>query len=262
MLSLESMEQRLDNPKAYYVFYEFFYKAAVGEVCWKDCLEDSDGKRIGNDTTEAFALLIVANNYKAWLYEEKMSHGEELKTEYDTGPSDGCISIVDKLLVNQEFFLERDADALVIEEVNSLPFKKAKKTRKDWLTKLRRQPICTDIKRSWEIPPANVLDERPTNSPSTTKKERDNKRRKLMKGLKKWTGNADDGERKFKGWSDNGHKAFACWTMDIKADVREGKYALWEKAFRHIQNREQEARQHRTTSVAKYTVDKNLVWEL
>jgi hypothetical protein len=31
MLSLESMERRLENPKAYYVFYEFFYKAAVGE---------------------------------------------------------------------------------------------------------------------------------------------------------------------------------------------------------------------------------------
>ena len=70
MLSLESIEQRLENPKAYYVFYEFFYKAAVGEGDWKNCLKISD-KRFGNDSTEVFALLLFANNYKAWLYEEK-----------------------------------------------------------------------------------------------------------------------------------------------------------------------------------------------
>ena len=80
MLSLESIEQRLENPKAYYVFYDYFYKAAVGEVRWKECLDCGD-MRIGNDTTEAFALLLFANNYKAWLYEEKQTHQEALMTE-------------------------------------------------------------------------------------------------------------------------------------------------------------------------------------
>jgi hypothetical protein len=58
------------------------------------------------------------------------------------------------------------------------------------------------------------------------KKEREKKRRKLMKGLKTWTGMADEGERKFKGWSDSGHKAFEQWTMSIKNDVSSGKYAI------------------------------------
>jgi hypothetical protein len=44
-------------------------------------------------------------------------------------------------------------------------------------------------------------------------------------------GNAEEGERRFKVWSDNGHKAFEHWTSDIKTDVRNGKYTLWEKAF-------------------------------
>jgi hypothetical protein len=57
----------LENPNAYYVFYQFFYKAAVGEACWKVCF-DSDA-HIGNDMTDAFALLLFANNYKAWMYE-------------------------------------------------------------------------------------------------------------------------------------------------------------------------------------------------
>jgi hypothetical protein len=43
MLSLESIEQRLLNPKAYYVFYEFFYKAAVGGTRWKECMMEENG---------------------------------------------------------------------------------------------------------------------------------------------------------------------------------------------------------------------------
>ena len=78
-------------------------------------------------------------------------------------------------------------------------------------------------------------EERNENEPNAAepanKKERNKKRRKLMKGLKKWTGAADEGERKFRGWSDNGHQAFEQSTMDIKNDVQSGMYAIWEKAF-------------------------------
>jgi hypothetical protein len=77
MLSLESMERQLENPKAYYVFYQFFYKAAVGEVQWKECMDSSEAC-MGNDMTEAFGLLLFPNNYKAWLYEEKLNHQETL----------------------------------------------------------------------------------------------------------------------------------------------------------------------------------------
>ena len=44
-------------------------------------------ERIGNANTEAFAYLLLANNYKAWLYEEKDNHGDALLTEYDHAPS-------------------------------------------------------------------------------------------------------------------------------------------------------------------------------
>ena len=118
MLSLESMEQRLDNPKAYYVFYEFFYKAAIGELCWKECMDSDDG-RIGNNTTEVFALLLVSNNYKAWMYEEKMSHGNELLTEQETLSSVAAVSIVDKLLVNQEIVLETGAEKMGVQNTTS-----------------------------------------------------------------------------------------------------------------------------------------------
>jgi hypothetical protein len=148
MLSLESIEQRLENPKAYYIFYLFFYKAAVGEVRWNECM-DTSGERIGNDTTEAFALLLFANNYKAWLYEEKLAHGEALCTEYDCD-STGKASIVDTLLVEQEFVLEEGAeDLLVICDTTKQTYRKTVRARKDWLAEFKGLPVCAEMMRTW-----------------------------------------------------------------------------------------------------------------
>jgi hypothetical protein len=84
--SIESLGRRLKDPKAYCIFYMYFYTAAVGDVRWKDCLSKEEG-RIGSNTMEAFALLVLVNNYKAWLYEEKKTHQTNLLTEYDSPPS-------------------------------------------------------------------------------------------------------------------------------------------------------------------------------
>jgi hypothetical protein len=266
MLSLESIEKRLENPKAYYVFYQFFYKAAVGEVRWKECMNSIE-TRIGNDTTEAFALLLFANNYKAWLYEEKLNHGEALWTEYDSLPASvRRESIVDRLLLDQEFVLEKDTEEFVVRDPTKPTYKKAAKARKDWLAALKRLPICAEMRNTWQqTARAEEVNENEPNSnaePTNSKKERNKKRRKLMQGLKKWTGPADEGERKFKGWSDNGHKAFEQSTMDIKNDVQRGMYALWETAFREVHNEQQEARKSEEETVEKFVVDKSVVWEL
>jgi hypothetical protein len=63
MLSLESIERKLENPMAHCVFQEFFHKAAVGEVRWKECMNSGE-ERIGNDTTEAFASGSVVQETK------------------------------------------------------------------------------------------------------------------------------------------------------------------------------------------------------
>jgi hypothetical protein len=261
MLSLESFEQRLDNPKAYYVFYEYFYKAAVGEVRWKECMDSSD-ERIGNDTTEAFALLTLANNYKAWLYGGKLSHGDALWTEYDSD-SGGKDSIVDKLLVDQEFVLGEGTEAtLVLCDTTKESYKKAVKERKDRLAEFRRLPVCAAMVGTWHLTTGD--EEVSENEPNSGRQEREKKKmRKLMKGLKKYTGTADEGERKFKGWSDNGHKAFVAYTMSIKDDVTSGKYTLWERAFREVHAKQQEVRMGEGQPPAmKYTVNRSVVWEL
>jgi hypothetical protein len=70
--SIESLGRRFKNPKAYCIFYMYFYTAAVGELRWKEYLSKEE-ERIGSNTMEAFALLVLVNNYKkAWLYEEPL----------------------------------------------------------------------------------------------------------------------------------------------------------------------------------------------
>jgi hypothetical protein len=86
--SIESLGRRLKDPKAYFIFYMYFYTAAVGEGRWKEFLSKKEG-RIGSNTMEAFALLVLVNNYKAWLYEEKKRNQTNLWTEYDSPPSYG-----------------------------------------------------------------------------------------------------------------------------------------------------------------------------
>ena len=171
---------------------------------------------------------------------------------------------MDRLLFDLEFVLDKDAEELVVRDPTKQTYKKATKERKDWLTALKRLPICAEMRNTWQqTARAEEIDENEPNAGETTnKRERMKKRRKLMKGLKKWTGAADEGERKFKGWSDNGHKAFEQSTMDIRNDVQSGMYAVWETAFRDVHNEQQEAMRSEEETVEKYVVNKSVVWEL
>jgi hypothetical protein len=56
------------------------------------------------------------------------------------------------------------------------------------------------MRRSWQQTAGADENEQNAAEPAATdKKEQEKKKRKLMQGLKKWTGLADAGERKFKG---------------------------------------------------------------
>jgi hypothetical protein len=126
MLSLESIKQQLENPKACCVFCEFFCKAAVGEVHWKECM-DSIEECIGNDTTEAFALpLLFANNCKAWLHDQKLKHCAALKNEHDCDSNGKDSIVLDRLLVDQECVWEENKEEmLVVCDTTKLTHKRA-----------------------------------------------------------------------------------------------------------------------------------------
>jgi hypothetical protein len=111
------------------IFHQRFCKAAVGEVRWKKWVESSEG-HIGNDTTEAFALLLFSNNHEAWLCNKKLAHGAAPCTTHacDGNKKD---SIVNVLLAEQQFVLEEGADSE--DDITKPAHKTAVRGRKEWL---------------------------------------------------------------------------------------------------------------------------------
>jgi hypothetical protein len=105
--SMESLKRRWKDPKAQCIFHMNFHTAVVGETRWKESLSKEDG-RIGSNTMEAFAQLVLENNHKAWLHEEKKTHQSNLLTECDCPPSYGKPSIVDVILDGVQFNLEME----------------------------------------------------------------------------------------------------------------------------------------------------------
>jgi hypothetical protein len=75
----------LEIPNVYFLFYEYFFKSSVGDVRWKRaCTEEKDKYApLGSPQAEAFAMLLLKNNYFAWLLEAKEKLQDLLMTDYD-----------------------------------------------------------------------------------------------------------------------------------------------------------------------------------
>jgi hypothetical protein len=230
----------MEDPKAYCIFYMYFYTAAVGDLRWKGYLS-KEGERIGSNTMEAFALLVLVNNYKAWLYEEKKAHQTNLLTEYDSPPSYGKPSIVDKILDGVQFNLEMEATGpTVIYDKDDRTFKRLEKERVEWLEAFCKTDICLEtndgvLKKALADTSDENVDTEPDDAEDVfVQRERAKKRRKMTKELREFTGVASQGERRHKGWSDEGMVAFETYVGAIKKDVEDDKYVAWEKAYRDV----------------------------
>ena len=121
MVSYETFEERLRMPKAYFCFYEYLYRSAMGDKLWNEALEPKATGRIGCPSTEAFTHLLLRNNWKAWILsnKQKKDMGARLKTMYDAGANAEEETIFDYLLPDVEFgdFLDDDtkeADKYII----------------------------------------------------------------------------------------------------------------------------------------------------
>ncbi len=232
----------MKDPKAYFIFYMYFYTAAVGEVRWKEFLSKKEG-RIGSNTMEAFALLVLVNNYKAWLYEEKKNQ-TNLWTEYDSPPSYGKASIVDKILDGVQFNLVMNPTSpVVIYDKEDRTYKKLEKERVDWLEAFSKTADCIQtnndvLKRATTDTRNRSIDAEADEDDDLIRlKERAKKKRKLTRELREFTGVPTQGERKHKGWSDEGMETFEKYVKEIRKDVEEDKYVPWEQAYRDVMER-------------------------
>jgi hypothetical protein len=259
----------MEDPKAYCIFYMYFYTAAVGELRWKEYLAKEEG-RIGSNTMEAFALLVLVNNYKAWLYEEKKTHQKNLLTEYNSPPNYGKPSIVDKILDGVQFNLEMVSTIpTVIYDKNDRTFKKLEKERIEWLEAFCKTDHCLQtnddvLKRaSTDTSDENIGAEPAADEDLFVLKERAKKRRKLTKELREFTGVPSQGERKHKGWSDVGMVAFEQYVGAIKKDVEDDKYVGWEKAYREVMEKLGHSKRYEDNPLqeARYKPDLSVVYE-
>jgi hypothetical protein len=104
--AMESFEERVNNPGNYYIFYDNFLRAAVGEEAWKSQVGVGNEKkrrgrrsvasnssnttitssRLSSPIDEAFALIMLKNNYWAWMQQAKgkwENDARPLLTDYD-----------------------------------------------------------------------------------------------------------------------------------------------------------------------------------
>ena len=230
--------------------------------------EEDESSHIGNYTTKAFALLIIMNNYKAWLHEEKMKHKGNLITEYEVGTNDLHESIVDHWLKDLEFKREINDDCVLLDDKTSDDFERSVRARRDKVENVRScRRICEFMTKSWDS--YDIVEEGECTIDENDRhinvsggdiiKERDRKRRKMMKGLRRWTGHMVEG-KKVKGWSDEGHRKFEDLCEIIRKDVADGKYKIWDNQVRLLYNKKESHCQNETTT--RYSPNKSVVWEL
>lgn len=257
--ALEAFEERLANPTLYYLFYEYFLRAAVGEEKWKlstghhttkrmrkgpirisPTTTDPD-KRMASSLDEAFALLVFKNNYFAWLMEAKQNH-DGLVTDYDSGRSLTLSSptlvqyllngsVLDLQWEEEEFYVlwkpvsggGRDDPEPNFNSEYAAAFSKFKLAVQRIREKVKNSPDyqhLTDAMK--ELRETNDVDGR----------SRKKKKRKLLRDLKPYTGIRIGDEKAFRGWS---KRAFVD-LVDLKNAIRKEKdtYKRFGKAYRQL----------------------------
>lgn len=256
--ALEAFEERLANPTVYYIFYEYFLRAAVGEEEWKrntGCHHPKPNKRSSTPTTsttttttspnkrmassldEAFALLVLKNNYFAWLLDGKQLYSG-LLTDYDSHRNvsqTGSRTLVQYLLngsivsldweENESYILWKPCDGVITDYNDEYiaaynKFKAAvQRIREKAKNSLEYKSVTEALK---QIRTTNDEDD----------KGRKKKKRKLIRDLKPYTGVRVGEERAFRGWSE---RAFV-ELLDLKKAIAEEKepYKRFGKSYRRL----------------------------
>jgi hypothetical protein len=243
--SLEAFEQGIKLPAIYVIYYDFFVKSTVGDAAWKEaCLEAKDPTdQIVSPQEEAFALIVLKNNYFAWLWEAKSAIGENLVTDYDPPPVRKWRGEIGDVVLKCQIDLDVEEEnrndlknVLVRPDVNPRKNEALRKAHEAKLKKVRLEASNSEkykqlnvaLKELNEEPIAESENVTPNNNNEAIRR---NKKRKVLKTFREYT-NPKDTEGKFKGWS---HRA----AMDMRVAIRnlsvvDDKVLLFRRVYRHI----------------------------
>ena len=100
--------------------------------------------RFGNSNTEAFALLMLSSNYRAWLCTKKERHRYNLMMEYNSTTDIYVKSVVDVLMPNLESVLSENQEDKGLCTKTTARYKKLKRDRREWVHQIKWESLRQD----------------------------------------------------------------------------------------------------------------------
>jgi len=267
--SLEAFEEGINLPLLYMIFYDYFFRSSVGDTAWKKSILETEDptEPLAPEQGEAFAMLLLRNNYFAWLWEAKSQYKDLLVTEYDTNKErQNKFEDLGFHFLNCQIDLDADEDEEDIAKIVLLATKADTITRYDCLLgKCRR-----NLKKVWQAASKNKKykefkkalgkasdsdDDQNTSDAEAEEEEpgqegeKENestrqgeqhasvfmeqrtKKRKILKSFREYT-NSNDEEGKFKGWSIRAGEDLSVLTDKLR--TVSSKEKVFRRAYRHI----------------------------
>ena len=224
--SLEGFQAAIDFPSVHMVFYEYFLKSCVGDSEWKDiCFnpDENDSEAMVNPQLEAFASIMLENNYFPWLLNAKEEYAETLVTDYDTTDvrntmktyfADHYMNGVEldfmEIPPGQQFNPENSQDTirqLMIHDgegntkqlFDVLKQQRIDKQKQICLDALMNEKYTAMIVELSRLKAAEPSDEDSDDTPATEAARKE--RRNSLKKLRKYTNTNKDSNDSYKGWS-------------------------------------------------------------
>jgi hypothetical protein len=226
--SLEAFEEAIRMPTFYMVFYDYFFRSSVGDAEWRESsmqMGTADvSLKIAPIQSEAFAFLILRNNYFAWLLEVKRTADDEFVTDYDGELKIGDREDIGQVLLKMEIDIgdldngeDNEVEELLVPkespkfaQLRGRTIKKIRGVRARAITNHRYKDLLAQLERE-------------------KKKEGEKNKRKLMREFREYT-NCKDTKNRFKGWSHEASADMAEWIKNLAALGKKGQ--KFRKAYR------------------------------
>ena len=239
------------------IFYDYFFKASVGDTAWKkSIMECSDPTEpLAPPQSEAFAMLLLKNNYFAWLWEAKNQYKDLLVTEYDTKKKRAQkFEDLGHVYLKCQLNLEVDEDEDDMNKIVILPTRgetiglydtllshSRRDLQKVWKAAARNKKYKEftkalgqlsdedDDSSSEEEQPEQAAEQIATDEPeqeASSLMEQRTKKRKILKSFQEYMNSNEEEGTRFKGWSSRAGEVLSKLTEKLN------KVTYKEKAFR------------------------------
>jgi hypothetical protein len=257
--ALESLTAGPKYPKSHMVFYEICLKSVVGGAVWRKSLKSSyEGPGgFGTPTDYAFAILILENNYEAWMRKGKDTM-LDFTTEYeDDGLGERVLYTVHNTACEYDPD-GKDYESYLVNPAQKLTYSNTVKKRK-----AAYQTLHKKIKGRIELPSLGDLMKLKQGEDITQKRAREKEKETEVRKSKRYT-KGGSGRSRYGGWSDEGHTRLEDVTTTLKSLRQKGTFTLFENAVHDWQQTalglddsdEEEEKEE------KRTVNRSAAWDL